>query len=47
MAARGVAAQMWSVGHMGKNIRRRWGDFYGFISYEVGDKSEIRFWHDV
>jgi hypothetical protein len=30
-----------------KSTRKRWEDFYKFVSYEVGDGFTVRFWHDL
>lgn len=32
---------------MWKNIKRGWGKSYVQLEFEVGDRSRIRFWHDV
>jgi len=29
-----------------RNIRNGWGSFSNFLSYKVGDGSQISFWHD-
>ncbi|XP_059462221.1 uncharacterized protein LOC132191291, partial [Corylus avellana] len=30
-----------------KNIRKGWDTFQGFMSFEVGDGTRVRFWHDL
>jgi hypothetical protein len=38
--------EVYEVG-LWKNIRRVWGKFSNHTRFEVGDGSNVRFWHDL